>query len=407
MFPAEIIINQVKDLYLMDTILYLNPAGCTGGGAEKSLTDLVTHLPPDRFQALVVLLSPGSLENDLKERGVECRVIALPPSLLRLSRGKNKNSILPLLASPFLAFPAAVRLLHLISTRHVRIIHTNGIKAHFLGIPLSILSGRSLVWHFRDLPEEGTQARVFRLLGRLFPKRIIANSAKVKERLGSLDKTRVIYNAVDRELFSAEGDRCKARKRLGLNVDDTVIGTIGHFAPLKGYEDLVRAMPEIIRDIPAARFVIVGEAIYPAYSDYKHHITELVELLGLSDRVVFAGYRDDLPVVLSGLDIFVLPSWSEGFGRANLEAMAAGLPIVSTNVGGIPEVVVDGESGLLVPPRDPPALAEAIIKLAQDKNLCKKMGEAGRRRAEQFTIEKMVDGVVEVYDEIISGISAP
>ena len=385
----------------MDTILYLNPAGCAGGGAEKSLTDLVTHLPPDRFQSLVVLLSPGSLENDLKESGVECRVIALPYSLLRLSRGESKNSILPLLASPFLAFPAAVRLLHLISTRHLRVIHTNGIKAHLLGIPLSILSGRSLVWHFRDLPEEGAQARIFRLLGRLFPKRIIANSAKVKERLGSLDKIRVIYNAVDRELFSAAGERGKARKRLGLSVDDTVIGTVGHFAPLKGYEDLVHAMPEIIRDIPSARFVIVGEAIYPAYSDYKRHIIELVELLGLTGRVVFAGYRDDLPVVLSTLDIFVLPSWSEGFGRANLEAMAAGLPIVSTNVGGIPEVVVDGESGILVPPHDPTALAEAIIRLAEDKNLRKKIGEAGRIRAEDFSIHKMVNGVMEAYNEII------
>jgi len=213
-------------------------------------------------------------------------------------------------------------------------------------------------------------------------------------------KIKVIYNGIYTERFQEGKIIPNRREEFGLNRDDMVIGAIGYFAPLKGYDDLIKAMPLILEVVPRARLLITGEAIYPAYRDYKKKLRDLIDRLGLADTVIFAGQRDDLPQVLNTLDIFVLPSWTEGFGRANLEAMAAGKPVVSTNVGGIPEVVVDGETGILVPPHDPTTLAQAVIRLAEDETLRNKMGRAGLKRAKNFSIGKMIDGAVAVYDKL-------
>ncbi len=390
----------------MYCVLFLNPAGYIGG-AEKSLTDLVTDLPRGRFRPLVVTLGPGPLAGELHRRGIETREILLPPAILHLSRGPGKNHWLTLCGLPLQILPLLNRLLRLIRAESVNLIHTNGMKAHLLGCLLTILSRRPLIWHFRDFPATGGYSRLFRCLARVFPAAIIANSRAVKERLGNLPKIKVVYNGIDTTRF-LPGERIDSRrKEFGLSHNDLVIGTVGHFAPLKGYDDLILAMPLMVESFPQARLLIAGEAIYRAYRDYKQELRDLINRLDLADKVIFAGQRDDLPEVLETLDIFVLPSRSEGFGRANLEAMASGKPVVSTDVGGIPEVVIDGETGLLVPPQDPRALAKAIIRLAEDKNLREKMGAAGRKRAEFFSVARMVDGVVKVYDEIVSEINAP
>ncbi|MEA1926999.1 MAG: glycosyltransferase [Candidatus Auribacterota bacterium] len=381
-------------------ILFLNPAGYIGG-AEKSLIDLVTGLPRDRFRPLVVPLGPGPLAWELNRRGIKTREILLPPPLLRLSRGTGKNCLTTIAGLPFRIFPVLIHLLRLIRRESVDLIQTNGLKAHLLGCLLTILSRRPLVWHFRDYPAANGYSRLFRGLGRVFPAGIIANSRAVKERLGNLDKIKVIYNGIDTTLFQPAEKINSLREELGLNQNDMVIGTIGHFAPLKGYDDLIIAMPLILESVPETRLLIVGEAIYPAYRDYQEKLRELIVRLDLFDKVIFAGQRDDLPAVLNTLDIFVLPSWSEGFGRANLEAMAAGKPVISTRVGGIPEVVLDGETGILVEPYDPDAIARAIIKLALDKDLKTRMGREGIERAQLFSLDKMVNRVVDFYDTLI------
>ncbi len=384
----------------MKRVLFINPAGYIGG-AEKSLIDLVTGLPCEQFQAMVVTLGPGPLTGELNRRGIDAREITLSPALLNLSRRKNNWLRMPGL--PFQILPTLNRLRRLIREESIDIIHTNGLKAHLLGCLLSAMSRRPLIWHFRDYPTGKRCIQLFRGLARVFPAIIIANSRAVKERLGGLAKIKVIYNGIDTKDFQEDGKIPSLREEFGLGRDALVIGAIGHFAPLKGYDDLINAMPLILESVPRIRLLIAGEAIYPAYRDYREKLRELIARLEIEDKVIFAGQRDDLSSLLQTLDIFVLPSWSEGFGRANLEAMAAGKPVVSTNVGGIPEVVIDGETGFLVPPHDPEALARAIIALAEDRKLREKMGQEGRRRAELFTIRRMVDKVLKVYDEILSG----
>ncbi len=385
----------------MRKILFLNPVGYIGG-AEKSLIDLVAGLDRDQFQTLVVTLGPGPLAEELNQRGIETREILLPPTLLNLSRGAGKNRLMTIAGLPFLIWPVLIRLIRLIRTESVDLIHTNGLKAHLLGCILAPLTGRKLIWHFRNYPAAGGYLRVFRYLAKIFPTGIIANSRAVKERLGNLDKTRVVYNGIDAYLFKPDNNAQTYRKELGVADRSLVIGTIGHFAPLKGYDDLIRAMAKVCKEFERTTLIIMGEAVYPAYRNYKDEIKQLVEKLGITDSVVFVKPHPALPKILSALDIFILSSWSEGFGRANLEAMAMGKPVISTRVGGIPEVVLDGETGLLVPPHDPGAIAGAIIKLAQDRKLRKEMGTAGRKRSEYFSVKRMVEGVEDCYDVMLN-----
>jgi glycosyltransferase involved in cell wall biosynthesis len=119
--------------------------------------------------------------------------------------------------------------------------------------------------------------------------------------------------------------------------------------------------------------------------------------------VVFAGHRTDVPEILQALDIFVLPSNWEGLPNAVLEAMAAGLPVVATRVGGVPEVVVEGQTGILVPPRDPNALADALLTLLRDPNLRRRMGQAGRQRVQEyFSVDQMVSKTETLYEQLLS-----
>ncbi len=384
----------------MHNILFINPAGGIGG-AEKSLIDLVTRLPRERFHPLVVILGPGPLARELFDRGVEIREVHLPSALLGLSRKDRFNLILLLLSGPFHLPSVIGHLIKLIREERIALVHTNGIKAHLIALLPALLSRRPLVWHFRDLPGRGGYGILFRSLARILPTRIIANSQAVKRALKSPLRTRVVYNGVDPFPVGAGYSRSSARRMLGLEEDEIAIGTIGHLAPLKGYEDFLAAMPSVLKQVPSARFVITGEALYPAWRDYHRKLETEAVRLGLSEKVNFTGGRKDPGEILPALDIFVLPSRSEGFGRANLEAMAAGLPVVSTDVGGIPEVVADGVTGILVSPQRPAALARAIITLARDSGLRTEMGKAGRQRAADFSIKKMVNGVISCYGEIL------
>jgi glycosyltransferase involved in cell wall biosynthesis len=379
----------------MKTVLFLNPAGYIGG-AEKSLLDLAERLPGAGYRPLIVPLGPGPLEEETRRRGIEACGVHLPRSLLWATRKSLLPTLGALLVIPLVLPRALFRLRAIVRARGARIVHTNGLKAHLIGCALKALSGSSLVWHFRDLPAGGAR-RLFRFLAGIFPDRIIANSRAVKAALGDLEKISVVYNGIAAGAFSSAAGRSKLRREFGVGEKEILVGTVGHFAPLKGQEEFVRAAGRVLVAAPATRFILAGGAIYPAWRGYRETILSLISELGLAGRVTCIGPRDDLPGLLAALDVFVLPSRSEGFGRGNLEAMAAGLPVVSTTVGGVPEVVRDGDTGLLVPPRDPAALAAAILRLARDEGLRHRLGAAGRERAALFSVEKMVEGVIGVY----------
>jgi glycosyltransferase involved in cell wall biosynthesis len=203
----------------------------------------------------------------------------------------------------------------------------------------------------------------------------------------------VIPSGVDLRRFAETRVDClKKRQELGLPPKALAVGFVGWLLPIKGVSFLVQAMPGILAKHPASFLVLVGQG------DDEVELRSLADSLGLDGRVIFLGWRPDVEEVLACLDLLVLPSLNEGMGRVLVEAMAAGLPIVASEVGGIPDLVTNGENGLLVPPAAVPELASAICELLQDKARRTRMGEVGRRISRQYSTEAMVDQISSLYE---------
>jgi glycosyltransferase involved in cell wall biosynthesis len=205
----------------------------------------------------------------------------------------------------------------------------------------------------------------------------------------------VVHNFVDSKSFlniSAEA-RLRIRQALGFDNSSLLIGSVGQISEKKGTTYLVRAMKQVFAEVPEARLMLVGNGS----NDYISRIVSKAEKLGIATRIVLAGPRFDIPELLAGLDLFASASLRENFALSIIEAMAAGLPIVATAVGGAPECVRDGENGILAPPGKSEALANAIIPLLRDAELRNKMGQAGRNRAlEEFSPEAKIPMIEEV-----------
>lgn len=197
------------------------------------------------------------------------------------------------------------------------------------------------------------------------------------------------------EFRSACGDPIVKRKELGLPLDGPLIGTVGRLVPIKGHAWLIRAIPRVLAEFPQACVVFIGDG------PLADELRQLANEVGVGRNVVFLGTRQDVPACLAALDLFVFPSLNEGMGRALIEAMAVGLPVVATGVGGIPDVVVDGESGVLVPPKDAMALADAVRAMLRDPGRRRAYGEAAKRRVDdRFDVEAMVEKLERLYDEV-------
>jgi len=371
------------------------------GGGEKSLLDLLKYLNREKYHPIVSCPALGRFAEELREIGVETEIVPYHPRISELSRDNGVNpTVLPLFVCWLT--PTILRLKDLIKDKGVHLIVTNGIKCHFIGAMLSCISKIKLIWHVRDFIETDWLKWVLRPMGRFFPDKIITNSHAVRGIFSNNGKTHTIYNGIDLSHFDPKIDGAKIRSEFKIGKDTKLIGTIGHFAPLKGYEDLIGAMREVVRGGFDVKLAVVGDAIYPHSKSYKQRLLSLVDLNGWKERVIFAGFREDIPELLASFDIFVLPSRSEGFGRVNLEAMAMGKSVISTNVGGVPEVVLDGVTGILVPPGNSKALSHAIMRLLDDSHLRESMGREGRRRVEKhFTLQAHVQRIEEIYEEVL------
>jgi sugar transferase (PEP-CTERM/EpsH1 system associated) len=216
------------------------------------------------------------------------------------------------------------------------------------------------------------------------------------------DRVRRICNGVDIQLFHP---RTEARREFGpqgfVASTNILVGTVGRMEAIKDQLTLVRGFLHLINiDADARsclRLVLIGDG------GLREEAQQMVSAAGADSLVWFPGERNDIPELMRGLDLFILPSLREGISNTILEAMASGLPVIATNVGGNRELVVDGETGMLVPPSDPIAMADAIQSYLRDPAKLERHGQAGRKRAvEHFSIEKMVEGYLRVYDEVLA-----
>jgi glycosyltransferase involved in cell wall biosynthesis len=175
-----------------------------------------------------------------------------------------------------------------------------------------------------------------------------------------------------------------------------VVGVVANLRPMKGHADVIAALPAIVEQIPDVVFMFVGR------DNMNGEIQRLAQESGLSEYIIFTGFNPEVRPFYQLFDIFLLPSTWEGCPVSILEAMAMKKPVVGTAVGGIPELVVDGQTGLLIPPHNPVAIAEALVSLLKNPDGACKMGQAGRIRVEKhFTLPKMVEEIEAVYEELL------
>jgi len=289
------------------------------------------------------------------------------------------------------------------------IVHTHTSKAGAIGRVAAWLAGVPAVIHtphghifygYYGPMMSGLIRLIESLLARVTDRVVTLTEQGIEEhvRLGiaRADKFAAIPSGITLSAFrSIRGDPVARRKDLGIPTKGPVIGTVGRLVPIKGHEWLVRAVPHVVAEFPAACFVFVGDG------PLRDELRQLGEALGVASHLVFLGMRQDIPECLAALDLFVFPSLNEGMGRALVEAMAAGLPVIATRVGGIPDVVVDGETGVLVPPGDELALAAAVLALLQDPERMGAFGEAARRSVgERFDAVSMVREIERLYDVV-------
>ena len=229
-------------------------------------------------------------------------------------------------------------------------------------------------------------------------------------RLGiASERVRVVPNGIPLPVAASRAARDALHDELGVSPDVPVVGMVAVFRPRKGAELLIQAAARALGTGVPIHLVMVGEAFRSEGRDYAAELRSLAEAAGLGDHITFTGFRRDTDLLIAGLDLFVLPSrFGEGLPMVLLEAMGAGVPVVTTPVEGIAEVVTDGENGILVPPDDIPSLATAIQRALTDPVTSARLGSAGRDTVlERYTSDAMARGIESVYREILPLLEFP
>jgi len=394
---------------LPTTVLFFDHTARMGGG-EVSLFNLVTHLDRARIEPVVVLASDGELRHKLRAAGVEVHVLPLDETVTEVRKGSLSSAKAISLGQVGQIARYVWRLRNFMRARGARIVHANSLKADFLAALAGRLSGIPVIWHVRDriaddyLPPLATRA--FRALCRFLPTFVIVNSHAT---LATLElprqrRARVIYNGVVHDGLPLEEFLSAATAQAAANAvaGAPLIGLVGRISPWKGQDIFLRAAAEVIRTFPGARFQIIGAPLF-GEEEYESEVRALCTELGLDEGVEWLGFRRDVPQLVAKLDLLVHASKTgEPFGQVVVEAMMAGKPVVATDGGGIPEIVLDGDTGFLVPMGDAPAMARAIERVLHDPAAARQMGARGLARArEYFSISRTSGKITRVYEHLL------
>ena len=383
-------------------VLYVNHTAEVSG-AERSLLALLGGLPG---QIGACVASPrGALSRAVEELEIPTMRIPGTSGSLRLHPVHTPQAVAELgLAA------AATR----IAARRWRpdVVHANSIRAGIV-IGLGRLAPATVV-HVRDcLPPGALTSATMRLIAATATT-VVANSeytARSMRAAAPGARVEVIHNPVDLDRwYPGRLDRASARASLGAVAESRVLlGVVAQLTPWKGQDTAIAALKMLCEDGIDAQLLLIGSPKFVARATrydneaYASSLRSTVLDAGLEDRVSWLGEREDVPELVRALDVLLLPSWEEPFGRALIEAMALGVPVIATNVGGPAEVIEDGREGYLLPPREPRAWALAIARLARDPSLAREMGRAGRRRVESaFAVGHHVASMIDLYERAVA-----
>ena len=351
------------------------------GGGERIVLRLAALLPAYGFRASILTFALHP-ESAFRPADAPCPVYLLP--LTKTYDGR--------------ALQGALALRSFLRAEQVQIVQTFFESSDlWAGLVTRLLSPAKLIWSRRDMGIlRGSKHRLaYRALRRM-PHAVLAVSGRVAEHVVTVDgvspaRVRVVHNGLDLDTSLQTRPRSEA--------EAPVITTIGNIRRVKGHDVLIRAIPGVLAECPSARFTIAGEVLEP---DFFAELERTIEDLGVTQHISFVGKITDQQQYLQTGNIFVLPSRSEGFSNALIEAMAAGLPCVATDVGGNAEAIQTGVNGLIVPPEDPARLAQAILCLLRDPSLARDMSVAARQSARaRFSTDAMLTNVARVYRDVL------
>jgi len=378
-------------LSIVHPILYVN--SITGvGGAELSLVELASHLDQREFSPYLLTSGVGQLSN----RFIQSCIPVFYSPFPFFSRKR-----------PWIYWKSIFNIIRIIKRHQISLIHVNcdaaiphaWISAFFTRVPvLCHIHYMTRAWH---------SPKYVNYLNKCT--RIIAYSQATARHCVSSgmkpEKIQVIYECFDMENFQNIPDsvRSELRKEWHLSQDDIAIGLVGQILPYKGHKEFIEAAAMVVNIYPNTKFIIVGDDAISKNKEFLPSLHKLLDNLSLNERFIFCGFRPDIPNIMAALDILTVPSWTEGFGRVVVEGLAARLPVVASNTGGIPEIIQTEEDGILLPPRNPEALAQALIYLCRNLQIRIQMGSKGPEIAKRFDVHSHAEQFENTYRAILCG----
>jgi len=370
-------------------VLYVIDQICEMGGAETALLRIVRALVSSSFSCSIVTFNTEPGLQALKD--LPCPLHVLP---LRCTYSLNSLQM-------------ALRLRKLIHDENACIVHTFFETSDLWAGPIAKLSGCPiLVSSRRDMGilRSRKHELTYPIVNRFF-NRVLAVSDEVRSFCLNHDhlppeRVETLYNGVDVDEIALKAGCCDIRSQLGLGVGTPLISTVANIRPVKGIDVLLRAAGVVCREFPEATFLILGSTLVP---DTYAELQSLVESTGIRNNVRFLGKIANPFPILRESSIFCLPSRSEGFSNALIEAMACGLPCVATRVGGNPEALTEGIDGFLVQSEDYELLADRILRLVRDPQRGLQMGQQARKTVEaRFSMRAMMTRLMQIYDELLA-----
>ena len=373
---------KTRILYVIDGIEF--------GGGERVFAQIINGLPEDRYEAFL-----ATAPNDAFQKAITVKKCSFFP--VDFSNRYNAANLL--------------KLIRIIKDHRIDIVHGQGARAEFYARLAVELSGRKKYVSTVAMPVEGYDVGpwkrrlygVFDRFSECFVDRFLVVSSVLADAMihgHAIPKEKVvkIYNGIETDYYKPhdqEVGRRRVRQEYSVNDSEILIGSLGRLVWQKGFEYFIHAMPILIRDIPEAKFFIVGEG------PLRQELEGQARSLGIQDRLVFTGHRNDIRDMMAAMDVVVIPSLLEGFPMITLEAMAMEKAIVTTSIDGIMEQITDGREGLLIAPKSPPALAQAVKRLVDDPDYARSLGINARAKViRDFSIRKMITKTVRVYETL-------
>jgi glycosyltransferase involved in cell wall biosynthesis len=370
------------------------------GGPALHVIILSSGLNKERFSTTLICgaegENEGSMVQEAEKRGINLIFI---PEL-----GRELHPIRDIIT--------LIKLFRQIRRIKPDIVHTHTAKAGAVGRLAAWLAGVPVIIHtfhghvlhsYFNFAKTRLFILIERLLARITDRIIVLTENQRREILafgiGEENRFSVIPLGLELDKFyNLEGKSGILRKELGLGSEIPLIGIVARLVPIKDHKTFFLSAQLLLKKIPEAKFIVVGDG------QERANLERLAEELKIKNAIFFSGFREDLDLIYASLSLLVLSSLNEGLPVAIIEAQASGTPVVSTNVGGVSELIKDGQTGYLVPIKNPEMLAEAMEKVLKDHNLAKRMGETGRENSKKYTSKRLIRDIENLYESLLTSI---